>query len=245
MKKFLLITTCLLLSCNIFSQEFSSLTVEGKAIIKEIPENVLFSITLSSKDPDYSVCSDNLTKNSNSFQKELTTQGLDSKIIKISGFNIEEEIDYQDNTRKKIGYIGTVNLSIESPFSYNVLSTVMETIKKNPYQFSYTVNFVLSESQKQDIINYAIEKSIADAKLKAEIIAKASNLELVRINSIKYSKDYFSYETDNDVISLVNQRIRFNRPLFMQMPPTDEMTINQEELAVEKIVTVEWITRSK
>ena len=121
----------------------------------------------------------------------------------------------------------------------------METIKKNPYQFSYTVNFVLSESQKQDIINYAIEKSIADAILKAEIIAKASNLELVRISSIKYSKDYFSYETDNDVISLVNQRIRFNVPMAMIMPPTDEMTINQEELAVEKIVTVEWITRSK
>ena len=245
MKKIILLTTCFLLTYNIFSQEFSSLTVEGKAIIKEIPENVLFSITLSSKDPDYSVCSDNLTKNSNSFQKELTSQGLDSKIIKVSGFNIEEEIDYQNNTRKKIGYLGTVNLSIESPFSYKVLSTVMETIKKKPYQFSYTVNFVLSESQKQDIINYAVEKSIADAKLKAEIIAKASNLELVRINSIKYSKDYFNYETDNDVISLVNQRIRFNIPMAMQMPPTDEMTINQEELAVEKIVTVEWITKSK
>jgi uncharacterized protein len=245
MKKIILITACLLLTCNIFSQEFSTLTVEGKAIIKEIPENILFSITLSSKDPDYSVCSDNLTKNSSSFQKELTTQGLDSKLIKISGFTIEEEIEYQNNTRKKIGYEGTVNLSIESPFSYKVLSTVMETIKKNPYQFSYTVNFVLSESQKQDIINYAIEKSIADAILKAEIIAKASNLELVRISSIKYSKDYFSYETDNDVISLVNQRIRFNVPMAMIMPPTDEMTINQEELAVEKIVTVEWITRSK
>jgi len=245
MKKIVLATTCLLFSCNIFSQEYSTLTVEGKAIIKEVPENVLFSVTLSSNDPDYSVCSDNLTRNSNSFQKALTDQGLDAKLIKISGFNIEEEIDYQNNTRKKIGYKGTVDLSIESPFSYKVLSAVMETIKKNPYQFSYTVNFVLSESQKQDIINYAIEKSVADAKLKADLIAKASNLELVRINSIKYSKDYFNYETDNDVISLVNQRIRYNVPLAIMMPQSDEMSINQEELAVEKIVTIEWITRSK
>jgi len=245
MKKIVLATTCLLFSCNIFSQEYSTLTVEGKAIIKEVPENVLFSVTLSSNDPDYSVCSDNLTRNSNSFQKALTDQGLDAKLIKISGFNIEEEIDYQNNTRKKIGYKGTVYLSIESPFSYKVLSAVMETIKKNPYQFSYTVNFVLSESQKQDIINYAIEKSVADAKLKADLIAKASNLELVRINSIKYSKDYFNYETDNDVISLVNQRIRYNVPLAIMMPQSDEMSINQEELAVEKIVTIEWITRSK
>ena len=245
MKRMILFTTCFLLSCNIFSQEFSSLTVEGKAIVKEIPENILFSIRLISKDPNYSICSDNLKKNSNSFQNEITSQGLDPKIIKTSGLNIEEETEYQNNTRKRIGYKGTVNLSIECPFSDKVLSTIMETIKKNPYQFTYTVNFVLSESQKQEIINYAVEKSIADAKIKAELIAKASNLELVRINSIKYSKDYFSYDSDNDVISLVNQRIRFNTPMLMVMPPTDEMTINQEELAVEKIVTVEWITKSK
>jgi hypothetical protein len=31
----------------------------------------------------------------------------------------------------------------------------------------------------------------------------------------------------------------------MVMAPTDEMTINQEEMAVEKTVTVEWITKSK
>ncbi len=245
MKRITLITACLLLSYKIYCQDFSTLIVEGKAIVKEIPENILISINLASKAPDYSVCSDNLTKNSNNFQKELTSQGIDPKIIKTSGFNIEEDIEYQNNTRKRIGFKGTMNLSIESPFSNKVVSTVMEIIKKNPYQFTYTVNFVLSESQKQDIINHAIEKSIADAKLKAEIIAKASDLELVRINSIKYSKDYFSYETNNDVISLVNQRIRYNEPMLMVMAPTDEMTINQEELAVEKTVTVEWITRSK
>jgi uncharacterized protein len=245
MKKISFVIMLIFISLNIIAQEFSSLVVEGKAIVKEIPENILISISLSSKDPDYSVCSDNLTKNSNNFQKELTSQGIDPKIIKTRGFNIEEDTEYQNNTRKKIGYKGTVNLSIECPFSNKVVSTVMETIKKNPYQFTYTVNFVLSESQKQGIINSSIEKSIADAKLKAEIIAKASNLELVRINSIKYSKDYFSYETSNDVISLVDQRIRFNEPMLMVMEPTDEMTINQEELAVEKTVTVEWITRSK
>lgn len=245
MKRTILITTCLLLSFNIFSQEFSSLTVDGKAIIKEIPENVLFSISLSSRDPNYSVCSDNLKKNSNSFQKNLISQGIDPKIIKTSGLNIEEESEYQNNIRKRIGYKGTVNLSIECPFSDKVLSTVMETIKKNPYQFTYVVNFVLSESQKEEIINYAVEKSIEDAKLKAEIIAKASNLELIRIKSILYSKDYFRYQPESDVISLVNQRIRFNIPFLMTMPATDEMTINQEELAVEKTVTVEWITKSK
>jgi hypothetical protein len=71
MKRIILLTTCLLLSYNIFPQEFSTLIVEGKAIIKEVPENILVSISVSSKDPDYSVCSDNLTKNSNNFQKEL------------------------------------------------------------------------------------------------------------------------------------------------------------------------------
>jgi hypothetical protein len=33
--------------------------------------------------------------------------------------------------------------------------------------------------------------------------------------------------------------------MLMAMSPTVEMTINQEELAVEKTVIVEWATRSK
>lgn len=245
MKRFFLLTIGIIMAFKISAQEYSTLTVEGKAIIKEIPENVLFSISLTSKDPDYSVCSDNLKKNTNNFQNELVSKGIDPKIIKTSGLNIHEESDYQNNSRKRIGYKGTVNLSIECPFSDKVLSNVMETVKKNPYQFTYVVSFVLSETQKQEIINYAVEKSIADAKLKAEIIAKASNLDLIRIKSIVYTKDYFSYQPESDVISLVNQRIRFNTPMMMVMPPTDEMTINQEELAVEKIVTVEWITKQK
>jgi len=245
MKKHILLTTLFFLSLNTYSQEYSTLIVDGKAIIKEIPENILVSITLSSKNSDYATCSDNLTKSSNSFQKELAEKGIDPGIIKTRGFNIEEDIEYQNNTRKKIGYEGSISISIESSFSDKTLQTIMETIKKSSYQFTYIVNFVLSESQKQEIINYAVAKSIADAKMKAEIIAKAANIELVRINSIKYSKDYFSYEISSDVISLVDQRTPIHMPMNITIPSSDEMTINQEELAVEKSVIVEWITKSK
>jgi uncharacterized protein YggE len=245
MNRTVLLITALFISWNVYCQEFSTLTVDGKAIIKEIPENMLISITVSSKDPNYATCSDILTKNSNSFQKELITNGIDPKIIKMSGFNIEEDFEYKNNTQVKVGYQGSFKMSIECPYSSKSLSTVMEIIKQNPYQFTYIVNFVLSESQKQEIINFAVEKSITDAINKAELIAKAANLELVRINSIKYTKDYYSYEIESDVISLVDQRVPLRVPSFMMMAPSEEMSINQEELAIEKVVTVEWITKQK
>jgi uncharacterized protein len=245
MKKIMLITIIFFLTWKSYSQEFSSLTVEGKAIIKEIPENILISISLTSSNPDYSECSDNLIKASNNLQKDLISHDINSKSIKANKFNVQEVYDYQNGQRIKRGYQGLIELTIEDKFSNQILTTIMEIMKKTDYKFGYSVEFILSDIQKQNLINYAIENSVSDAKQKAEIIAKSSGIELVKIKSINYPNEYKLYDFEADMFNRVKYRAPRISAVVMPSEDNSGISINQEEIAIEKTVTIEWITKSK
>lgn len=241
MKKTCLFAVVLLLSLNAFSQQYSTLTVEGKAIVKQIPENILITIEISSKDSEYSNCVDKLIKSSNDLYKDLTSQGIDSNIIKTSDFKIAEDIGYDSGVSVKIGYEGLIELSLESKFSNKLISNVMAMIKNGHYNFNLSVRFILSEVQKQELINSAINSSISDAIQKAEIISKAANIELVKIKSINYNNEFRYDDYDSEMFN----RVRYVAPKIAQSSGTTEFELNQKEVAVEKFVTVEWITKSK
>jgi hypothetical protein len=236
----------LFISLNNFAQEFSSLIVEGKAIIKEVPENILITINLTSSNPDYATCSDNLIQASNKLQKDLIALGVNSTSIKANKFSIQEEYNYnyQNGERTKKGYQGLIELTIEDKFSNQILTIIMETMKKTDYKFSYSVEFILSDSQRQNLVNYAIENSVSDAKQKAEIIAKSAGIELIKIKSITYPTVYRQYDFESDMFN----RVRYRVPRISASggkPDSNGISINQEEIAIEKTVTIEWITRSK
>ena len=119
----------------------------------------------------------------------------------------------------------------------------METMKKTDYKFSYSVEFILSDSQRQNLVNYAIENSVSDAKQKAEIIARAAGLELIKIKSITYPNEYKQYDFEADMFN----RVKYRAPMIAMAtggePDSNGISINQEEIAIEKTVTIEWITR--
>ena len=232
MKKIALVTVVFFLAAKSYSQEFSSLTVEGKAIIKEIPENILISISLTSTNPDYGECSDNLIKASNDLQKDLITRNINSKSIKANRFSVQEDYEYQSGERIKKGYQGVIELTIEDKFSNQMLNSIMEIMKKAEYKFGYSVEFTLSDLQKQNLINYAIENSVSDAKQKAEIIAKSSGIDLVKIKSITYPNEYKLYDFESDMFNRV--KYRAPRIAAMTLPGEDNsgISINQEEIAI-------------
>lgn len=247
MKKISLFIAVIFTSLNIFSQEYSSLVVEGKAIIKEVPENIFITINLTSSNSDYAICSDKLIQASNKLQKDLIDLGINSKTIKANKFSVQEEYDfnYQNGARTKKGYQGLIELTIEDKFSNQILTTIMETMKKTDYKFSYTVEFILSDSQRQNLVNFAIENSVSDAKQKAEIIAKAAGIDLIKIKSVTYPIQYKQYDFEADMFN----RVRYRAPMVAMTGSVGSdfngISINQEEIAIEKTVTIEWITRSK
>lgn len=245
MRKITLVTFILLLTIKSYPQEFSTLIVEGKAIIKEIPENILISVSLTSSNPDYAVCSDNLIKASNNLQKDLISNGINSKSIKANRFSVQEDFEYKNGQSTKIGYQGLVELTIQDKFSNQILTTIMEIMKKADYKFGYSVEFVLSDIQKQNLTNYAIENSVSDAQQKAEIIAKSSGIELVKIKSITYPNEYKLYDFEADMFNRVKYRAPRISAIAMPSEDNSGISINQEEIAIEKTVTIEWITKSK
>jgi len=83
-------------------------------------------------------------------------------------------------------------------YSNEQLTKIVDALKTDTLYFSYTISFQLSEKQKNEALKLVIEGAIKDAKNKAQIIANATNIRLVRIKDINYNHTS-SYSNDLSV----------------------------------------------
>jgi len=97
----------------------------------------------------------------------------------------------------------------------------------------YSLSFELSKTQIEEFYEKAINYAIEDAIKKANIIAKASSIELDRITKISYDNsnyrnDYLIIDGDfttNEVFAVVEE-MNFN--------------ISPKEITIDKKVLIEW-----
>ena len=215
-----------------FSQEQREiLQVVGKSSIKASPNNFVVSIPITVHDSLYVNCHNNLVSRLNGIYNELERIGIENEFIKTSEFSISDNTYVEKGKRIHVGYKGFVRLQISAAYSADKLGSIIKVIvlKNIPYSLS----FELSKSQIEDLYEKAINNAIEDALRKAQIIAKASNIELDRIVKISYDNstyrnDYLIIEEDfsaNEVFAIVED-INF--------------TMSPKEIPIEKKVLVEW-----
>ena len=71
---------------------------------------------------------------------------------------------------------------------------IIETLKSEEFKFGYNISFKLSEKQKNEQLEKAINLAVEDAANKARIIAKAMNIELEEILEINFGYSSPSFE---------------------------------------------------
>lgn len=110
---------------------------------------------------------------------------------------------------------------------------------------NYTVGFRLSEAQKSQLRQQAINLAIEDAKEKASLIANSSDIKLLNINSITYLDDDMTYLRDRDIVKEV---VRPSQEVVMiRGTETDATNIdfNPKEIGIIKSVRIEWTIQEK
>ena len=194
MKKITLLLFAAVLGLTNMSAQISqpSIQVAGKASVNEIAEEIVFRIPIKMIDSSYIGCNDRLSYTLNEFQKELREKGISEKSIHTSNYSITTNMIYEDGKRVQKGYQGKVNLVVSNRYSPELIQKVLQSI--NSFQFSYNVNFSMSESQKHRLTKIAMENAVEDAKHKAMILANASNVQLGAILKISYEIDQYRSE---------------------------------------------------
>jgi uncharacterized protein YggE len=235
---FILIGFPIWVSGQFQQQAEHSLRVSGIFITREVPEIIILSLNVNYSSLDYGRCSDSLLIVAGSVSDRFIENGIDKDKIKISQLSLNENYTYESNKRVKTGYKGDAQIEIRDNFSQEFAERMFNTIGSLKFATEYTVSFSLSEQQKEKLRRLSLEKAIADAKEKAEIIAALNNLELVKINRIDFENNNF-YLTDDDLafeeisIPMIREDILSN------------LDLHPKELSITRSVLIEWIIKER
>ena len=150
---FLLVTTSLIAQNN-----QSSLQVAGKAIVKEIPKEIVFRIPLKIVDSSYVGCNDRMAYTLNELQKDLKKKGITEESIHTGNYSITENMVFEGGKRIQQGFKGSVNVMVSAIYSPELIQKVLESVSS--FKLTYSINFSMSENQKQRLTEIAMVSAV-------------------------------------------------------------------------------------
>lgn len=209
---FLLVTTSLVAQNN-----QSSLQVAGKAIVKEIPKEIVFRIPLKIVDSSYVGCNDRMAYTLNELQKDLKKKGITEESIHTGNYSITENMVFEGGKRIQQGFKGSVNVMVSAIYSPELIQKVLESVSS--FKLTYSINFSMSENQKQRLTEIAMVSAVEDAKQKALILAEAANVQLGSILKISYGIDQYRPEPMLSERIMSNQADELNQNELNLSPP--------------------------
>lgn len=192
---FILLGILLCATTSIFSQEKNNvLKVQGEAIFQVAPEILVVNIPIQVKDLVYENCSKQLVTKYKLLKDALVKNNIKEEAIKSDNLSVNENYTWDQRERKFDGYIGSLRVTVEQEYTVEKLSAIIETLKSEEFKFGYNISFKLSEKQKSEQLEKAINLAVEDATNKAKIIAGAMDIKLGEIMEINFGYSAPTYE---------------------------------------------------
>jgi uncharacterized protein YggE len=246
MKHFLAFATILTLLTTTLSGQTNpmikenSLTVRGIAILKQSPQVLSARITVKVNAEKFNPCQEKLVNAIDRAKSVFLKSGIDRKFIRTNDLSVTEKRDYLNDGQIKTSFEGNSLITIEHMYSADYAKKLLSALQNDSIAFLYNLEFSLSEDQKSELRQMAIKAAIKDAREKAEAIAKAANIELLKINTITFNDEELGrfYESD-----LVQENIMFSRDVAMSKPASSAPVIdfNPKEIGIKKSLIIEWL----
>ena len=191
-------------------------------------------MNLESHEYDYEETMKLAADSVNVLQNAIKTAGFDKKDLKTTNFNIrthyESYRDKDDNYKSKFdGYICEQGLKLEFDFNTEVMSKVLTAIGKAPIEPNLNIQF--SVKDKDAVNEELLIRATENAKRKAEILTKASNVTLGDLISIDYNwGELHLYSNTRFMIQEQN----------MSMAKMSAPDIEPDDIDVSDTVTFVW-----
>lgn len=232
---FIALIICALPLMNFAQAQNNLLKVKGKAEVKATPEIMNIHIPIEAKETDYERCSNKLTGVFNQLKEALIKTGIDAERIKSDQLRISEDYKYVNRERVLIGYVGNIKVEIEMDHTSQNLQKVMKTLNDERFNFGYSVQFSLAESQKDSLRQSAIKTAVADAREKANILAESLDIELGAIHEVNFEHG----NTGNNPLMRSDKRMYSAN--MESSSGNNEIELNPKEISLTKTVDITWL----
>lgn len=191
MKKVVLLLALFAFTTSIFAQQQNNaqILVEGKSSVKLMPEEISFTVNLSLKDSIYERCADLAVEKLENIKALFLENGIDEELIKTNRYSIREIQRHDPQLRQMVsdGYEASIPLTIQTKRDYSKNDLIFTIIKEN-IESSFSLNFSLSDEQRDSVKEKLIDLAVQDARQKATIIAKSAEIKLGKVASIQYGE---------------------------------------------------------
>ncbi len=178
----------------------NTISVSGEGTAFAVPDIATFSVSVRETAKDVATAQKAATEKNNNIIEYLSEAGIAEKDIQTTDYSVNPQYDYSSTScaggycppsnPKLVGYEVAQTLTIkvrETDKAGDVLSGVGSLGASNVSGLSFTID-------DEDAVNAeAREKAIADARTKAEKLAKELNVHLVRIVGFSENGNYPYY----------------------------------------------------
>ena len=177
-----------------------TIKVTGKSSVQASPDYTRISLCISDTLKEYDLCLEKSVEDMNIILECIKQFGFDRKELKTSSFDIHRKTegyyDKNDKWRNRfIGYEYTENLNFTFKNDNERLGKILYALSHLSIIPEIHISYFCSDAE--TIKNQLLELAIKDAKIKAEILTKASGVKLCEILDIDYSWINITLESDN------------------------------------------------
>lgn len=174
---------------NAETVEVRSISTSGTGMVSHKPDTVRVTVGVDTREPTVEAA---LAANNKAMQaviKAIRANGVPQKHIQTSQFSVHPQYRYNNRTRKNelegFQVSNRVNVKLKKLDRLGKLLTAVTKSGSNQIQ---GVNFYIEETSK--LLDEAREKVIADARRKAEVLAKAADSRVGKVIQINEGASY-------------------------------------------------------
>ena len=187
-----------------------TIKVTGKSNVQASPDYTRISLTISDTLKEYDLCLAKSVEDLNIIVECIKQFGFERTELKTSGFEINRKTEsYRDKHNdwkyRFVGYEYTENLNFTFKNDNERLGQILYALAHLSIIPEINISYFCSDVE--TIKNQLLELAIKDAKKKAELLTKASGVQLCEILDIDYSWISVSFETDD---------MKFCKPMMLE-----------------------------
>lgn len=164
----------------------AKLHVKGESKIFQMPDILNITITISNKNLEYTDCVEDNFEAVNKLKKALKIAAIESLEIHDIGQRVNEEKTYSGGKSVSDGFRATYNIKLQLISKAKIIHECLEVLKNSGVNMNYQAAYGLSPELIKSVEYKLIEEAVADAKMKAEVIAETSENKLLQITNINY-----------------------------------------------------------
>ncbi|MCF1750085.1 SIMPL domain-containing protein [Mariniradius sediminis] len=193
MKKLLYFLPLFLLAFTAFAQkEIPLIEVEGVSEVSVMPDEAVIQINLVEKALKVADATNGLNKKTKSIEDALKKTKVKDYVFTVDNYFVNVNRIWTNNSSKDSGYVASQNIKIKLKNTGDNLVKITETLHQTA-DMGFQVQFVVSDELRKSTEKQLLELALADAKSKAETIAKAMGIQTIKVFHISYGAPASNY----------------------------------------------------